>query len=71
MKIKETVGIDVSKSVIDLFIHGNKFNGVFKNSVKGYKEAIKVFLKPIIIRKKIHCLFLNIRVFILTVWQHF
>jgi transposase len=45
MKIKETVGIDVSKSVIDLFIHGNKFNGVFKNSVKGYKEAIKSVFK--------------------------
>ena len=32
MKINETIGIDVSKRVVDVFIHSTKSHKVFKNN---------------------------------------
>ncbi len=41
MKIKDTVGIDLSKLSLDAFIHSNKVVDTFENSLKGFKELIK------------------------------
>ena len=37
MKIKETVGIDISKLTFDVRIHSNQTFKVFENSIKGFK----------------------------------
>jgi len=37
MKIKETVGIDISKLTFDVRIHGNQTLKVFDNSIKGFR----------------------------------
>jgi len=41
MKIKDTVGIDISKSTFDARIHGNQMFEVFENSNIGFKELVK------------------------------
>lgn len=41
MEIKETIGIDVSKPFIDVFIHTTKKHKQFSNSSKGFKEMLK------------------------------
>ena len=41
IKIKDTVGIDLSKLSLDAFIHSNKVVDTFENSLKGFKELIK------------------------------
>ena len=41
MEIKEIIGIDVSKSTLDVFIHGTKDKACFENTVKGSEELIK------------------------------
>lgn len=38
MKISETVGIDVSKLVVDVRIHSNQYFSQFENSAKGFKQ---------------------------------
>ncbi len=40
MKIKETIGIDVSKSVVDVCIHTLGILNQFKNSKSGFKELL-------------------------------
>lgn len=40
MKIKEIIGIDVSKSTIDVCIHTNQLFSEFKNSIKGFDEML-------------------------------
>ncbi|WP_136469029.1 IS110 family transposase [Flagellimonas onchidii] len=40
MKIKETIGIDVSKATLDAHIHSNKCKGTFENSKKGFAQLI-------------------------------
>ena len=40
MKFKETIGIDVSKPFIDVFIHTLNKHKKFKNKVKAFKEMI-------------------------------
>ena len=37
MKIRETVGIDISKLTFDVRIHSNQTFKVFENSIKGFK----------------------------------
>lgn len=37
MKIKETIGIDISKLTFDVRIHSNQTFKVFENSIKGFK----------------------------------
>lgn len=41
MKFKEFIGIDVSKSDIDVFIRCKKLHAKFKNNEPGFKEMIK------------------------------
>ncbi|MEO0902440.1 MAG: IS110 family transposase [Bacteroidota bacterium] len=41
MKIKETIGIDVSKASLDAHIHSNKCKGTFENLEKGFVSLIK------------------------------
>jgi len=41
MKIRETVGIDLSKSTLDACIHSNQLFAKFENSNKGFKELVK------------------------------
>jgi len=41
MKIKQTIGIDISKLTFDVRIHSNQCYGVFDNTLKGFKELIK------------------------------
>ncbi|MEM8927774.1 MAG: IS110 family transposase [Bacteroidota bacterium] len=41
MKIKETIGIDVSKATLDAHIHSNKYKGTFENSKKGFAMLVK------------------------------
>ena len=41
MKIKETIGIDVSKKTIDVFIYSVKRHKVFKNNVAGFSSMQK------------------------------
>lgn len=45
MKIKETIGIDVSKKTIDVHIHGKNKHKVFKNCPKDIKKMIKWVFK--------------------------
>ena len=41
MKIKQTIGIDISKLTFDVRIHSNQFYRVFDNTPKGFKKLIK------------------------------
>ena len=41
MKIKQTIGIDISKLTFDVRIHSNQFYRVFDNNLKGFKELTK------------------------------
>jgi len=41
MKIKQTIGIDISKLTFDVRIHSNQCYRVFDNTLKGFKELIK------------------------------
>lgn len=41
MKIKQTIGIDISKLTFDVRIHSNQCYKVFENSPKGFKELLK------------------------------
>ena len=46
MKIKEIIGIDVSKSTVDVFIYSTKDKALFENTLKGLKALIEwVFSK--------------------------
>lgn len=45
MKIKETVGIDVSKLTLDAFIHTTQQHGKFNNDEAGFKKLIKWVFK--------------------------
>ena len=46
MKIKEIIGIDVSKSTVDVFIYSTKDKAFFENTLKGLKALIEwVFSK--------------------------
>jgi len=45
MKYTETIGIDVSKDVIDVSIHTLEIHKQFKNNKKGFKELVKWCLK--------------------------
>lgn len=40
MKIKQTIGIDISKLTFDVCIHSNQQSKSFKNTKKGFKEFI-------------------------------
>ena len=40
MKTKETIGIDVSKSTVDVYIHSNQLFAEFKNSINGFNEML-------------------------------
>lgn len=41
MKIKQTIGIDISKLTFDVRIHSNQVCAVFENETKGFKKLIK------------------------------
>lgn len=41
MKIKETIGIDISKETIDVCIHSTQLFSMFKNTKKGFEAMIK------------------------------
>ena len=41
MKIKEIIGIDVSKSTVDVFVHGTSNKACFENTAKGLRELVK------------------------------
>ena len=41
MKIKQTIGIDISKLTFDVRMHSNQFYRVFDNTTKGFKELMK------------------------------
>ena len=41
MKIKQTVGIDISKLTFDVRIHSNQCYQVFDNNLNGFKKLIK------------------------------
>ena len=41
MKIKETIGIDVSKLTLDVTIHSTKAHFKFKNSIEGFRSLVK------------------------------
>jgi len=41
MKIKETIGIDVSKLTLDVVIHSNKEHLKCENTVKGFKKLVE------------------------------
>ena len=41
MKIRETIGIDVSKKTIDVFIYSIKRHKVFKNNISGFLSIKK------------------------------
>lgn len=46
MKIKETIGIDVSKLTIDVTVHSNKAYCKFENTVKDFKKMVNwVFIQ--------------------------
>lgn len=45
MKIKDTVGIDISKKKFDAHIHSNKMFETFDNSKEGFKQLIKWYIK--------------------------
>ena len=41
MRIKQTIGIDISKLKFDVRIHSNQMFSVFENTNKGFKKPIK------------------------------
>ena len=41
MKIKQTIGIDISKLTFDVRMYSNQFYRVFDNTTKGFKELMK------------------------------
>ena len=41
MKIKQTIGIDISKLTFDVRMHSNQFYRVFENTTRGFKELMK------------------------------
>jgi transposase len=41
MEIKETIGIDVSKLIIDVTIHSTQAYSKFDNEPKGFKSMLK------------------------------
>jgi len=41
MKIKQTIGIDISKLTFDVRMHSNQFYRVFDNTSRGFKELMK------------------------------
>jgi transposase len=41
MEIKETIGVDVSKSTLDAHLHRKNASNKFDNSQKGYRELLK------------------------------
>ena len=41
MKIKQTIGIDISKLTFDVRIHSNQCYQAFNNTQKGFKELLK------------------------------
>lgn len=54
MKIKEIIGIDVSKLTVDVFIHSTKDKACFENTIKGLNQLIKwVFLTSHYSREKV------------------
>ncbi len=52
MKIKEIVGIDVSKLTIDVCIHSNQLNECFENSMNGFKKMLSWINKYVNLTKK-------------------
>lgn len=40
MKIKQTIGIDISKLTFDVVIHSNQVYGLFDNTPKGFKQLL-------------------------------
>ena len=40
MKIKQTIGIDVSKKTLDVFIHSVKKHKCFKNEPQGFASLV-------------------------------
>ena len=40
MKIKQTIGIDVSKKTLDVFIHSEKKHKCFKNEPQGFTSLV-------------------------------
>jgi len=51
MKIKETIGIDISKSTFDTRIHSNQKHKRFQNSPRGFKELIDWVFKNTKVQK--------------------
>ncbi|MGB1284770.1 MAG: IS110 family transposase [Polaribacter sp.] len=45
MKIKETIGIDISKDFFDVCIHSNQLNEKIENNEKGFKKLIEWVFK--------------------------
>lgn len=45
MKIKETIGIDLSKDFFDVCIHQNQLHNKFENNLTGFKKLIKWVFK--------------------------
>ena len=45
MKIKETIGIDVSKATLDVFIHSTNQKNVFENQYKGHVKLVDWVLR--------------------------
>ena len=41
MKIKQTIGIDISKLTFDVRIHINQMYAVFNNDQQGFQQMIK------------------------------
>lgn len=52
MKIKETIGIDVSKLTIDVTVHSNKAYAKFENTEKDFKKMIKWTFKESLFEKE-------------------
>ncbi len=61
MKIKETVGIDISKLTFDVRIHSNQTFKVFENSIKGFRMMIQWVYKNSPFLKKEILFILNIQ----------
>ena len=52
MKVKEVIGIDISKSVIDVCIHTIQNNRQFENTPKGFRKMIVWTFKNITFSKE-------------------
>ncbi len=58
MKIKDTIGIDISKLTFDVRIHSNQMFKIFENSNRGFKELIKwVYENSLFLTKEILFIF--------------